>query len=156
MNKSKIKTYVISLAVSLGVGGLSAALTYGAMEDYERVIKPVLTPPGVVFPIVWSVLFVLMAVSAAGVWLSPPTRARSKGLIFYAVSLIFNFFWSILFFNLQAFGVAFFWLVILWGLILLMISFFYKSSKTAGLLQIPYLLWVSFAGYLNYMIWMLN
>lgn len=131
-------------------------LTNMGMENYKAAQKPALTPPDIVFPIVWTVLFILMAISAARVYLAPVSRERSRGLLIYALQLAFNFLWSIFFFNLQAYGFAFFWLLALWVLILLMIIIFAQTDRLAGLLQIPYLLWVSFAAYLNFMVWMLN
>lgn len=155
-DKSKLKIYGIFLLITGAVGGLSALLTNMGMESYKAAEKPPLTPPDIVFPIVWSILFTLMAISAARVWLTDNSRMRNRSILIYALQLFFNFVWSILFFNLEAYGLAFLWLIVLWVLILLMIIQFYKSDKIAGLLQIPYLLWVSFAGYLNYMVWMLN
>lgn len=87
---------------------------------------------------------------------SPPSAARSRSLRLFGVQLTFNFFWSILFFNLQLFGLALLWLIALWGLILWMIRAFRKVDPLAALLQIPYLLWVTFAGYLNTGVWLLN
>lgn len=156
MNKKKIKTYAISLLIALGVGGISALLTNMGMDSYKAADKPALTPPDIVFPIVWSLLFALMGISAARVYMKPATRQRNRGLLIYILQLAANFIWSLLFFNLQAYGFAFFWLILLWVLILLMIISFSKTDKIAAYLQIPYLLWVSFAGYLNYMVWMLN
>ena len=156
INKSKIKTYAVSLAIALITGGLSALLTNMGMDSYRAAEKPALTPPEIVFPIVWTILFILMGISAARVWLSPGSRQKAQGLRLYCLQLAFNFTWSILFFNLQAYSFAFIWLIILWLLILLMIISFSKSDKLAAYLQIPYLLWVTFAGYLNFMVWMLN
>lgn len=156
LDKSKLKIYGIFLLITGAVGGLSALLTNMGMESYKAAEKPPLTPPDIVFPIVWSILFTLMAISAARVWLTDNSRMRNRSMLIYALQLFFNFVWSILFFNLEAYGLAFLWLIVLWVLIILMIIQFYKSDKIAGLLQIPYLLWVSFAGYLNYMVWMLN
>lgn len=156
MNKSKIKTYAVSLLISLGVGGVSALLTNMGMDNYDAAAKPALTPPDIVFPIVWTILFALMGISAARIYMSPVSRQRSQGLLIYVIQLAVNFIWSLIFFNLQAYGFAFFWLILLWSLILLMILSFRKTDKAAALLQIPYLLWVSFALYLNYMVWMLN
>lgn len=155
-NKSKIKTYAVSLAIALITGSLSALLTNMGMDSYRAAEKPALTPPEIVFPIVWTILFILMGISAARVWLSPDSRQKAQGLRLYCLQLAFNFTWSILFFNLQAYSFAFIWLIILWLLILLMIISFSKSDKLAAYLQIPYLLWVTFAGYLNFMVWMLN
>lgn len=156
MNKSKTKTYAISIAITLVIGGISALLTNMGMDSYRAAEKPALTPPEIVFPIVWTILFVLMGISAARVWLTPDSKEKVQGLRLYILQLAFNFAWSILFFNFQAYGLSFIWLIILWLLILLMIIAFTRSDKAAGLLQIPYLLWVSFAGYLNFMVWMLN
>ena len=97
-----------------------------------------------------------MGISAARVWLSPDSKNKVQGLRLYILQLTFNFIWSILFFNLQAYAFAFIWLILLWLLILLMIISFSKSDKPAAYLQIPYLLWVTFAGYLNFMVWVLN
>ena len=156
MNKSKIKAYGISLLITLATGGISALLTNMGMESYKAAQKPALTPPDIVFPIVWTVLFILMAISAARVYLAPASRQRSRGLLIYALQLVFNFFWSVLFFNFQAYGLAFLWIIVLWVLIALMIISFTQTDKVAGLLQIPYLLWVTFAAYLNFMVWLLN
>ncbi len=156
LDKSKLKVYGIFLLITGAVGGLSSLLTNMAMDRYDAAQKPPLTPPDIVFPIVWSILFTLMAISAARVWLTDNSRMRNRSMLIYGLQLFFNFFWSVLFFNFSAYGIAFLWLIVLWVLILLMILQFYKSDKLAGLLQIPYLLWVSFAGYLNYMVWMLN
>ena len=153
---SKLKVYGVFLLVTGVVGGLSALLTNMGMDNYRSAVKPPLTPPEIFFPIVWSILFTLMAISAARVWLTDNSRLRNRSMIVYALQLFFNFFWSILFFNFQAYGLAFFWLIGLWVLILIMILQFYKSDKPAGLLQIPYLLWVTFAAYLNYGVWTLN
>lgn len=156
IDKSKLKVYGVFLLITGAVGGASALLTNMAMEGYKAAEKPPLTPPDILFPIVWSILYTLMAIGAARVWLTDNSRLKNRAMIVYALQLFFNFFWSILFFNFQAYGLAFFWLIGLWILILLMIIRFYNIDKTAGLLQIPYLLWVSFAGYLNYMVYMLN
>ena len=97
-----------------------------------------------------------MGIGAARIYLSPMSAQRTRSLLLFFLQLIFNFFWSIIFFNLQAFGFALIWLVVLWLLILWMILSFAQVDKVAALLQIPYLLWVTFAAYLNYGVWMLN
>ena len=156
MNKSKTKVYGISIALSLVIGGLSALFTMMGMDDYRLAEKPALTPPEIVFPIVWTILYTLMGISAARVWIASEDKGSNGGLILYAIQLVVNFFWSIIFFTLQAYGFAFFWLLFLWLLVLLMIISFSKTDKIAAYLQVPYLLWLSFAGYLNFMVWMLN
>lgn len=154
----KIKPYVISVVIALAVGGLSALLTKNNMDVYEQINRPRLAPPMIVFPIVWSVLFILMGIGSAIVYTNrhKDFDTASTGLKIYAFQLAVNFFWSIIFFNLQAYLFAFIWLVVLWVLILLMIIQFYKISPIASYLQIPYLLWVTFAGYLTFMIYLLN
>ena len=151
------KPYVFWIALAEGIGALSGWLTREGIRLYnETVIQPPLSPPPIVFPIVWGLLFALMGIGAARVYLTPASNARSRGLLLWLVQLTFNFLWTIVFFNLQAYAFAFFWLIALWLLILWMTITFYQTDKAAALLQIPYLLWVAFAGYLNFGIWMLN
>jgi len=139
------------------VGLLSGWLTREGTQIYaETIVKPPLSPPGWVFPVVWTVLYALMGISAARVWLAAPSKARNLGLNLFVAQLIVNFFWSPIFFNLQAFGLAFFWLLLLWGLVLWMILRFRKVDSLAAKLQIPYLLWLTFAAYLNLGVWYLN
>lgn len=156
MEKKPWLTYVGFIALAEAVGGLSALLS-GGMELYQdTLVKPPLSPPGIVFPIVWSILFALMGIGAARVYLAPPSSSRSKALVVFAVQLAVNFFWSILFFRFQLYGFALVWLILLWVLILWMTELFSQVDRWAGLLQIPYLLWVAFAGYLNFGVWRLN
>lgn len=154
----KYKPYIISIAIALGVGGLSALLTRGSMDIYSQVNQPPLAPPSWIFSVVWPVLYILMGVSSALVYVnrSRDPEAASSALKIYAVNLIFNFLWSIVFFNFRAFLFAYIWLMILWVIIIVMIARFRKVSPLAAWLQIPYLLWVTFASYLNLMIWLLN
>ena len=153
--RSKIKTYAISIAVALAVGGLSALLTGDSMEKYKALNQPPLAPPGWVFPIVWTILFVLMGVGAAMVFLSD-SSSKKKPIAIYGLQLTVNFFWTILFFLLEARLFAFFWLLLLLGLAVWMAVSFARVNKAAGLLQIPYILWLLFAGYLNLAVYLLN
>lgn len=151
------KIYAAWILLAEAVGGLSGWLTRDGAKAYsESIIQPPLSPPALVFPIVWGILFALMGIGAARIYLAPPSRERTNSLRIFLLQLAFNFFWSILFFNLQAFGAALVWLLILWGLILWMIVSFRKVDPLAAWMQIPYLLWVTFAAYLNYGVWMLN
>jgi len=139
------------------VGGLSGWLTKNGTAIYSQtIVQPPLSPPGWVFPVVWTILFALMGIGAARVYLSPPAPARSRGLNLFIAQLVVNFFWSPIFFNLQAFGFAFFWLLLLWCLVVWMILTFRKADPPAATLQIPYLLWLTFAAYLNLGVWYLN
>ena len=156
MDKKKIKTYGLFILFTELVGVVAGLFTSMGMNDYKQAVKPALTPPDIVFPIVWTILYALMGISAARIWLSKPTKERNHGLIIWGAQLFFNFFWSLIFFNLQAYGFAFFWILILWALIVAMIYTFNKTDRLAAILQIPYFLWVTFATYLNLMVWILN
>lgn len=139
------------------VGLLSGWLTREGTAVYAQTIaKPPLAPPGWLFPVVWTILYALMGIGAARVYLAPPSKARSLGLNLFVAQLVVNFFWSPIFFNLQAFGFAFFWLLLLWGLVFGMILAFRRVDPLAAKLQIPYLLWLTFAAYLNLGVWYLN
>lgn len=152
----KIKPYFFSILIALAVGGLSALLTKNSMGIYETINRPALAPPMIVFPIAWSVLFILMGISSAMIYNERDNTDVSGALKTYGFQLVVNFFWSIIFFNMQAYLFAFIWLIVLWILILIMIVQFYKIKPLAAYLQIPYLLWVTFAGYLTLMIYLLN
>ncbi len=151
-----LRPYIISIAIALAVGALSAYLTRGNMDIYETITKPALSPPAILFPIVWTVLYVLMGISAAAVFNRRETRDVTTALKTYALQLAVNFFWSIIFFNMRAYLFAFVWIMVLWLLIILMIVEFYKIRRGAAYLQIPYFLWVTFAAYLTLMIYLLN
>ena len=157
MKKRAWKRYAFWILFTEAVGGLSAWLTRGGMELYKNVIeKPPLSPPDILFPIVWALLYALMGIGAARIYRAGASRLRSRALLLYLVQLLFNFFWSIWFFNLQSFGFAFIWLIVLWLLILWMTLTFCKIDRPSAWLQIPYLLWVAFAAYLNLGVWLLN
>lgn len=144
------------LAIPLGVGGVSALLTSGNMQLFEEINKPPLSPPGWLFPVVWTILYVSMGVALYLVVMAKGAKSNLPAYISFGVQLFFNFFWSIIFFNTRAFLFAFIWLVLLWVAIIVNIFFFYKVNKTAGKILIPYLIWVTFAGYLNFGIYLLN
>ena len=151
------KTYAFWILLSEAVGGLSGWLTREGTKVYQSsVAQPPLSPPPLVFPIVWGILFALMGIGAARVYLAPPSGRRTRALAVFFLQLLFNFFWSIIFFNLQAFGFALLWLIALWGLILWMIFAFARVDQAAAVMQVPYLLWVTFAAYLNAGVWVLN
>ena len=156
--KRKIKIYAAAIALPLAVGGLSALLTMGNMDIYETLQTPPGAPPSWLFPVVWTVLYILMGVSSARVWLEweRAPHFADRGLSAYILSLGFNFCWSIFFFNYRALLFSFWWLVVLWLLILLTIRLYRRVSPWAAYLQIPYTLWVAYAGYLNLGIWYLN
>lgn len=154
----KYKSFIISVLIALTVGGLSALLTRGNMELFSELSKPPLSPPAFLFPVVWTVLYILMGFSSAVVFEHRKFKKREAeaGLILYGINLFINFWWSIIFFNFRAYTFAFIWLLLLWSVILAMIGEFYKVNKLSAYLQIPYIIWVTFAGYLTVGISILN
>lgn len=151
-----LKKLLICIAIPLLVGGLSALLTMSSMEHFETLNQPPLSPPGWLFPVVWSVLFILMGIASYLVIVNGKSDDKKIALTVYGIQLAFNFFWSLIFFNLEAYLFAFIWLTVLWILIIINVLLFYRISKPAGILLLPYLLWVTFAGYLNLAIYFLN
>ena len=156
--KRKIKIYAKAIALPLAVGGISALLTMNSMNIYSSLKTPPGAPPSRLFPVVWTVLYVLMGISSGRVWLEwdNAPHAADRGLSSYILSLGFNFCWSIFFFNYRYLLFSFVWLVALWLLILLTVKFYRRISPIAAWLQIPYVIWVAYAGYLNFGIWYLN
>lgn len=145
------------IAIPLLVGGVSAFLTKGGMENYSALNQPPLSPPGWVFAVVWTILYTLMGISFYLVIQSGAEEMKiNSALAVYVYQLLVNFLWPTFFFNLAWYLFAFIWLVLLWILVLIMIIRFFHISKPAGMLHIPYLAWLTFAGYLNLGIWLLN
>ena len=154
--KINFKSLLIALAIPLAVGGLATLLS-GGMGDYRVMEKPPLSPPGWVFPVVWTVLYLLMGYSSYRVYTAgKPQGFTKRALTIYAVSLGLNFLWPIVFFGFGWYLAAFFVLLGLWITILMTMRAYYVIDETAGDLQIPYLLWVTFAGYLNIGAYILN
>lgn len=154
-NTNKVKSLLFSIAISVGIGALSTLLTFKNFSTYSNMNQPPLSPSAWLFPVVWTILYVLMGVSAFLVYQSKkPTK--SLALFVYGLQLFFNFFWSIIYFNFGQILFAFVWLVILWLLIIIMIVLFFRENKISAYLQIPYLLWVTFAGYLNLALYIVN
>ena len=157
MIKQHWKTYAFWVLLSEAVGALSGWLTRNGSKIFSQSVnKPPLTPPSLVFPIAWGVLFLLMGISAARVALTPASRGRSLGLNLFILQLVVNFLWSPIFFNLQAYGFALIWLLLLMLLVVAMILAFHKTDPLAAWIQVPYLMWLVFATYLNAGVWLLN
>lgn len=153
--KNRIIVFVIAILIPLAVGGLSALISREGIETYATLVKPAFAPPAIVFPIVWTVLYVLMGVSSALVALSNDPR-KGESLTVYALQLGVNFLWTPIFFLAQARLLAFFWLLLLILFVSLMIVLFARGSKIAARIQIPYLIWCVFAAALNFSVWQLN
>lgn len=149
------RDFLISVAIPLLTGVFASLLSGAGMASFAGMTKPPLTPPGWVFPVVWTVLYTMMGIAA---YLVTVTEGEGvdEALAFYGVQLVANFFWPILFFGFGWYFAAFLWLVLLWLLLWCTIRKFTNISKSAGRLMIPYLLWVTFAGYLNLGVWWLN
>lgn len=150
-----MKKLIISILIALGVGGLSALITGGSMDIYKTLIKPPLAPPSILFPIVWSILYILMGISAYLVYDSGDIET-TDALKIYGIQLFLNFVWPILFFVFKARLISFIWILLLLAMVILMIIKFFKINKTSAYLQIPYLFWVLFASYLNLGFYLLN
>lgn len=151
------KLLIICLVIPLAIGSITALLTGGGMDVFETLNNPPLSPPGWLFPVAWTILYILMGIASYLVLEAGKSQEVTKRAIWlYGIQLAFNFLWPILFFNLSAYLFAFIWLVVLWILILATTVQFYRIRDIAGYLMIPYLAWVAFAGYLNLGIYLLN
>ena len=149
----KYKPLILSIALPLGVGVAAGLLTMGAMEDFSALDQPPLSPPGWLFPVVWTILYILMGVSA---WRIKRIDRQARALAVYRLSLVFNFFWPIFFFVCQMWLLSLIWLVILWVLVLIYTAGYFRIDRVAGWLQVPYAVWCVFAIYLNFGILLLN
>lgn len=151
------KKLLVSLLIPLAIGGLSALITGSDMKIYEEINSPPLSPPGIVFPIAWTLLYILMGISFYLVWNTDNSYVNKQfAYLTFFVQLFLNFLWSPVFFSARQYLAAFIILVLIWIAIIAMIVSFSKISKASGLLQIPYLAWVTFAGYLNFGVYLLN
>lgn len=140
---------LVSLLISLGTGVIAGFLTFGSMAQYQEMYHPPLSPPGWVFPVVWLILYTLMGIAAYRIYMKNP---KAEVLKLYLIQLAVNFLWPIFFFNLgwQLFAAV--WLLLLWYLVFVMIKEFARIDEGAARLMIPYLLWLTFAAYLNIVI----
>ncbi len=154
MKKIQWKNLITAIAIPLATGGLSALLTKKAMDSFEMLNQPPLSPPTWLFPVVWTILYILMGI--ASYLVATSGQKNDTALTLYGIQLCLNFLWTLFFFNMEWYLFAFLWLIGLWILILLTTIAFYRISKPAACMMIPYLIWVTFAGYLNYGIYLLN
>ena len=149
----RFKIYAKSILIPVIIGGIVGFIISKSM-DYNSLQKPFLAPPSILFPIVWTIIYILMGVSY-GI-LEDKSLNDSKTKTIYYLQLFVNALWSIIFFTLRLRLFAFIWIILLDILVIVMIISFYKKNKLSGLLQIPYLLWVLYASYLNLAIYLLN
>ena len=147
----------ICIAIPLIVGGVSALLTKNSMEVFERVAQPPLSPPAWLFPVVWTILYILMGISSYLIITADVMRLqKAEAIRIYAYQLVVNFLWPTFFFNFGWYFFSILWLILLWVLVFFMIRKFFAINRVAGYMNIPYLIWLTFATYLNIGIWWLN
>lgn len=155
--KTDWKRLLLYLAIPLGVGGLAALLTGGSMADYNGMNQPPLAPPGWLFPVVWTILYLMMGYASYRIVTSGGDKLQvRKALALYGAQLAVNFLWPLVFFGLQWYLAAFFVLLLLWLLVALTIGAFARLDDTAADLLLPYILWVTYAAYLNVGAYLLN
>jgi tryptophan-rich sensory protein len=147
---------IVWFIASFAASAIGAIASFEARSFYSGLVQPDWAPPGWLFGPVWTLLFALMAIAAWLVWRKGGFRAHRVALSLFLVQLLFNALWSWLFFAWQLGGIAFIDILLLWGLILATLVAFWRVHSLAGMLLIPYLLWVSFAAFLNHALWQLN
>ena len=153
-NRKKELSWVL---FPLAVGAVSGFLSRQGMANYEvTAYKPSLSPPAIIFPVVWTILYLLMGIGTARINRLSLGRDKSAALNVFFIQLVVNFFWSLFFFNTHAYGFSFVWLLLLLILAVIMAVLYYREDKIAGLIQIPYIIWLLFAAYLNYEVWQRN
>lgn len=154
---AKIFTFFLCITLTMSVGAVSGIATAGGIDDWFYALnKPFFNPPSAVFGPVWTLLYLLMGISLYLILSPTSSPLRTKAIIIFGVQLALNFVWSFLFFKYRLLGFAFIEIVLIWVSIIFMINSFYSVNKKAAYLQIPYLVWVSFATLLNGSIWFLN
>lgn len=164
---SNLKKLILNLIIPLAVGGLSSLLIKDQISDYQLLNQPALAPPAILFPIVWSILYILMGIATYLISISKTdtTQQESSDTVYctkkqayqnYGIQLFFNFLWSPVFFGLGDYFAALVILALLWYFVYQTMVCYYSINKAAGLLLLPYLLWITFAGYLNFSILLLN
>ncbi len=157
MKNIKWAQLILSIIISLSVGGLSGFLTSNNMDTYKKYHLPMLAPPGFVFPVVWTILFILMGISAYIVLNSTASnKEKANALFLYGLQLVINFLWPLIFFKFELVFLGFLWILLLLAVVAFMIVSFYKINPLSAYLQIPYFLWLLFAAYLNIGIYVLN
>lgn len=152
----KALPFIIGILIPLALGGLSALLTMNDMKAYGDIPQPPLSPPAIVFPIAWSILYALMGIASALVWRERRSDDRQNGLVYYGLQLILNFFWPLVFFSAKEYWFAFAWLLALIAAVVATAFFFKRVSKAAFWLLVPYIAWLVFAAYLNAGVAVLN
>lgn len=150
MKRIRLGVLIGALAIPLLVGMISAALSSKGMAAYGSMDKPLLSPPAWVFSIVWTILYLMMGFASYLVITAEANkRSRIMALFLYIIQLAMNFWWSIIFFNEGLYLIAFIWLLVMWGIVVFCAFKFYMINRLAGCLMMPYIIWLTFAAYLN-------
>ena len=151
----KILKVGLFIAIPLLIGGLSALITMGNMQLFDSINKPPLAPPKWLFPVAWTILYIMMGIASYFLYKADSEEGR-EALVLYGIQLFFNFWWSIIFFNLKAYWFAAIWLFTMWIIILILLIKSKKIDERSFWLLLPYFLWTTFAFYLNVGIAILN
>lgn len=150
MKKIRLLPFIIAVLIPLLVGIVSAMISSKGMAMYGTMSKPPLSPPAWVFPVAWTILYIMMGIASYFVFVSDAdSKLKMMALLIYIIQLAMNFMWSIVFFNWKLYLVAFVWLIVMWGLVIICAFRFYGINKAAGYMMIPYIVWLTFAAYLN-------
>ena len=161
-SRGRRRVRIIPLLISIGIPLLGGAITSLLIPNinliYENLVRPSFSPPGIVFPIAWTIIYILMGIASYKVYILKYDNIDvSSALFVYAIQLLLNFLWTFIFFGFRLYGLAFLELVLLVLFVMLTIKRFYKKAgKKVALLLLPYLIWLIYAGVLNFFIWMLN
>lgn len=155
MLKINIKKLLFFIAIPLLIGILASVICKNDFKLFQSINKPPLSPPAWLFPLIWSILYILMGISSYSVYLTQHSVATTC-MIIYFIQLFANFIWTILFFKFKQYLFSFLWIILLLFTITKMTICFYSVDKKSGILQIPYIAWVCFASYLNIAIYYLN
>jgi len=157
INAKNIFRLVIAVLIPLAVGGLAAFFTQNSREFYSALQKPPLAPPGYIFPIIWTILYILIGIASYLIFRNGYSKPHVRdALNYYGISLLLSFVWPIVFFRFNLPFAAFWVLLLLWLITGIATAKFYRIDHTAGFLMLPYWLWITFAGYLNLAFWLLN
>lgn len=152
--KIDFKTLLFSILIPVFLGSFVGFLT-ASFNNYYDLVQPSFAPPAIVFPIVWTILYTLMGISSY-IIIKSSSSDKNDALFIYGIQLVINLFWSVWFFVFRFYLLSFVWILLLIGFVVVMIKKFYDISKVSAYLQIPYLVWLVFAGILNLFIWLLN
>ena len=157
MNASQIFKLLISLALTLGTGAIAGIFTASAVPEwYAALNRPSFSPPNWLFGPVWTILYILLGISLFLIWNLDASKARNIAILFFIIQLALNFCWSFIFFYSKMIGFALVEIVVLWIMIIIMLILFYRIKPMAAYINIPYILWVTFASILNGAYYFLN